>query len=467
MNGRDLALGLAAGLAVAGLARHRGSLAVESVQPGDTVRFLLGWDKKKHPVVTGTVLHPYAMGERGDWIVRYVAADGKPNEVAVATRSMHPGPAPASVVQFRPRGSADRERAVLVPVARSDWSGREIGTVPDAWFAFSHLTGDIRVSRGVSRVNGDVHASWKVFARSTINPYADLVGLLTGNDIAARDTLPYCQKALDALRAQTGASIRGLFHVGSLEMNKAYRGRGIARALYRDMVTVAAEHGLAVAPGACYRDADHPHLGRGSTTPAAQRIWEDLAREYPHARARTRLVLWGGPVAARDGSRSRDGLPDLVTEVDPDWANPKEALPVEIMVYERGDTGTKAQAFTGRAEGIRRLLRDQAIQATDPDGGDDDVDTLESLARVVDSRERVGFVDTVEVWPPSKKGQGVGRLLWETLKAALVAQGIDDVYLLATGESRSFWRHVGFQSEDRHWRAGALILMSIRLRGST
>lgn len=373
----------------------------------------------------------------------------------------------------RQRGSADRERAILVPIAKPAWTYPEVGVVPSAWLGFSHLPGvaywsrkgtghrqdDTCVERRVDEVNGSVFARWRVLART---PRGTIVGLLTGTEIAARDALPACRTALDVLRDETGASIRGLFHVSSLELDRPYRGRGIARALYRDMVAVAAAHGLAVAPGACYRDADHPHLGRGSTTPAAQRIWEDLAKEYPHACARTRLVLWGGPVAARDGSRSRDGLPDLVTEVDSDWANPKETLPVEIMVYERGDTGTKAQAFTGRVEGIRRLLRDQAIQATDPDGGDD-VDTLESLARVVDSRERVGFVDTVEV-RPSRRGQGVGRLLWEALKVALVAQGIDDVYLLATDESRSFWRHVGFQDKDRHWRAGSLILMSIHLR---
>jgi len=301
MNGRDLALGLAAGIAVAGLARHRGSRAVDAVQAGDTVHFLLDWDKKQHPVVTGTVLHPYAMGERDEWIVRYAAADGTLNEVAVATRSMHPGPAPVpgpGVVPLRPRGSADRERAVLVPAPRPDWSGREVGAVPSAWFRFSHLPGGPAVERRVSRVDQyGVFASWIVLvegvARHGGRAGADHVGLLSGNEIDARDTSPHCRAALDVLRAQVGMPIRGVFHVASLELDRKYRGLGIARTLYRDMVTLAAENGLAVAPGACYRDADRPHW-HGSTSPAAQRIWEDLAKEFPHVRARTRLLLWGG-----------------------------------------------------------------------------------------------------------------------------------------------------------------------------
>jgi len=189
----------------------------------------------------------------------------------------------------RRRGSADRERGMLVPISKPGW----VRSISDdsAWFAFSHLPDDVCVERRFSADMG-LFASWKVITKGRSGQ--DLSGLLTGNEIAPRETLPYCAKGLEALRAQTGAPIRGLFHVGSLELNRPHRGRGIARALYRNMVTFTAEHGLAVAPGACYRDPDHPHLGRGSTTQAAQRIWEDLSKEFPHTRARTRLLLWGG-----------------------------------------------------------------------------------------------------------------------------------------------------------------------------
>jgi len=187
------------------------------------------------------------------------------------------------------RGSADRERGMLVPISKPGW----VRSIFDdsAWFAFSHLPDDVCVERRFSTDMG-LFASWKVITKGRSGQ--DLSGLLTGNEIALRETLPYCAKGLEALRAQTGAPIRGLFHVGSLELNRPHRGRGIARALYRNMVTFTAEHGLAVAPGACYRDPDHPHLARGSTTQAAQRIWEDLSKEFPHTRARTRLLLWGG-----------------------------------------------------------------------------------------------------------------------------------------------------------------------------
>ena len=189
----------------------------------------------------------------------------------------------------RRRGSADRERATLVPISKPSWAWSIFDD--SAWFAFSHLPDDVCVERRFSTDMG-LFASWKVITQGRNGP--NLSGLLTGNEIAPRETLPYCAKGLEDLRAQTGAPIRGLFHVGSLELDRPHRGRGIARALYRNMVTFTAKHGLAVAPGACYRDPDQPHLGRGSTTQAAQRIWEDLSKEFPHARARTRLLLWGG-----------------------------------------------------------------------------------------------------------------------------------------------------------------------------
>jgi len=190
----------------------------------------------------------------------------------------------------RRRGSADRERGMLVPISKPSW----VRSIFDdsAWFAFSHLPDDVCVERRSVSTDMGLFASWRVITKGRSGQ--DFSGLLTGNEIALRETLPYCAKGLEALRAQTGAPIRGLFHVGSLELNRPHRGRGIARALYRNMVTFTAEHGLAVAPGACYRDPDHPHLGRGSTTQAAQRIWEDLSKEFPHTRARTRLLLWGG-----------------------------------------------------------------------------------------------------------------------------------------------------------------------------
>ena len=190
------------------------------------------------------------------------------------------------------RGSADRERGVLVPISKPSW----VRSIFDdsAWFAFSHLPDDVCVERRFS-TNMGLFASWNVFTKGRSGQnFQNFSGLLTGNEISTRETLPYCAKGLDALREQTGAPIRGLFHVGSLELDRPHRGRGIARALYRNMVTFTAEHGLAVAPGACYRDPDQPHLGRGSTTQAAQRIWEDLSKEFPHTRARTRLLLGGG-----------------------------------------------------------------------------------------------------------------------------------------------------------------------------
>lgn len=191
----------------------------------------------------------------------------------------------------RQRGSADRTPAHLVPIQKPSWTYPNLWEIPSDWFAFSHLPDDLCVERRFTTDRG-LFAYWLVFARGRTQIIH--AGAVTGNEIAPRETVPYCSKGLEALRAQTGAPIRGLFHVGSLELDRPYRGRGIARAIYRNMVTLASEHRLAVAPGACYRDPDHPHLGHGSTTQAAQRIWEDLSKEFPHTRARTRILLWGG-----------------------------------------------------------------------------------------------------------------------------------------------------------------------------
>lgn len=42
-----------------------------NILPGAVVSFLLGWDPKAHPVVTGTVRRPYALGAADEWVVEY------------------------------------------------------------------------------------------------------------------------------------------------------------------------------------------------------------------------------------------------------------------------------------------------------------------------------------------------------------------------------------------------------------
>jgi len=81
-----------------------------------------------------------------------------------------------------------------------------------------------------------------------------------------------------------------------VELDPDFRGAGLARALYRDMIRFLGQNGRAVGPGVCYRDVDNPHLGHGSTKPVAQRIWDDLANEFPSQGFGKRKLLWGGVV---------------------------------------------------------------------------------------------------------------------------------------------------------------------------
>ena len=114
------------------------------------------------------------------------------------------------------RGSADRERGVLVPISKPSW----VRSIFDdsAWFAFSHLPDDVCVERRFS-TNMGLFASWNVFTKGRSGQnFQNFSGLLTGNEISTRETLPYCAKGLDALREQMAILLRAGTHVHDIRL---------------------------------------------------------------------------------------------------------------------------------------------------------------------------------------------------------------------------------------------------------
>lgn len=208
------------------------------------------------------------------------------------------------------RGAAARAPLDLVPTRRPAWSRGIIDRKGDAWLKPGDL--DLRVRRNFSLQEGQLYVTWTVFKKTPTE--VRLAGMLAANQISDEDNR--CASAMKKLKAQTGAPIRGLMHVASVEFDKDIRGLGLARALYRDLVLLAARHGLAAGPGACYAE-EARWFHRGSTTPKANRIWNDLSLEFPHATLRNRFILWGGAVGSRSKPGKQQPRPPLHAVFDP------------------------------------------------------------------------------------------------------------------------------------------------------
>lgn len=96
----------------------------DAFQPGDVVHYVQGWDAKKHPTVTGTILQRYFRGDGDEWLVEAPSPyTGEMERTAVREEKLKHGPAPVKVLPFaranpRKRGnpavktlSGDAERA--------------------------------------------------------------------------------------------------------------------------------------------------------------------------------------------------------------------------------------------------------------------------------------------------------------------------------------------------------------------
>lgn len=74
---------------------------LDAFQPGDVVHYVQGWDAKKHPTVTGTILQRYFRGDGDEWLVESPSPyTGELERTAVREEKLKRGPAPVKVLPF-------------------------------------------------------------------------------------------------------------------------------------------------------------------------------------------------------------------------------------------------------------------------------------------------------------------------------------------------------------------------------
>jgi hypothetical protein len=223
------------------------------------------------------------------------------------------------------RGAAARAPLELTPTRPPVWHRSLLGRKGDAWFKPGDL--DLRIRRSFSLQEGQLYVTWAVFKKTPTE--VRLAGMLAAHQISDEDNR--CASAMKKLKAQTGAPIRGLMHVASVEFDKDIRGLGLARVLYRDLVLSAARHGLAAGPGACYAEEGRWRF-RGSTKPKANQIWEDLSLEFPHATLRNRFILWGGTVGSQSKPDKQPLPPPVFAVYDPTFVLGDQAYSVMVIL---------------------------------------------------------------------------------------------------------------------------------------